>query len=644
MFAEISKEKLFHTPPLISAKISPDGSLIAYVGADKAGIPNVFLAKKEGDSFACNQMTSFTTPEIIQFFWSGDSKKVLFLKDEDGKGQLHLHGIDIHSKKHIVYTEKFSQVSTKVIKISSLNNRILIGLNHRNPHFHDLYVLDLDSGHLDLLLKNDSYAKFLVSNSLEIILKIQINEDGSWTVFTHQNDVFMHLSSEDTFHMEFISFDEKNQTVYLLDNQFSNTNQLVIKSLFKPNPEKILGYQPYSDIDDMIFIEGIPKAYASYYTQKKWHSLDPSFEEDLSFLETKLGTNFEVMSLSSNGNIWTISTSIPDKGVHFWIYERDSRHLSALQIADREKSQSQENFSKMYEIIVTARDGEKLVCYYTLPKERDREGSVDSPIPLVVIPHGGPFKVRDKFEFNPYHQWLADCGYAVLSVNFRLSSGFGKAFVNAGNGEWGGKAHLDVIDAVEACIARGITCHGKLAILGGSYGGYESLAALTLTPDYFSCCIAICGPSNLKTVLDHVPQFWEFTSKPLSDKLVFYTKHAFITSMGGHPEDEEGIKYLEKCSPLNYLNDIKAPLLLVHGQNDHIVTEKASRQIYENMKKNNKDVAYILFPDEGHRFAKFSNKLMYFHHAEIFLSNYLRGKCYPIDQKIVAESTAIIYK
>ena len=154
-----------------------------------------------------------------------------------------------------------------------------------------------------------------------------------------------------------------------------------------------------------------------------------------------------------------------------------------------------------------------------------------------------------KFEisliFNLYHQWLAHCGYAVLSVNFRLSSGFGKAFVNAGNGQWGKKAHLDVIDAVEACIAKGLTKQGKIAIFGGSYGGYESLVALTFTPKYFTCCVAICGPSNLKTVLKSVPKFWEFTSKPLSDRTLFLTKQAFITSMGGNPESKEGAKYLE---------------------------------------------------------------------------------------------------
>lgn len=628
--ASVLKEELFAKPSLISAKISPDGKSIASVGADANGISNVFLNVKE-------QITSFDTQEIIQFFWSGDGKKILLLKDENGTGQLHLHGIDILSKEHVVYTEKFSPVNAKVIQISSQNNSAVIGLNHRTPHFHDLYRLNLDSGQCELLFQNDAYAKFLVSDNLELILKIRIDDtDGSWTVLTADDAIFMQLSSADAFHTEFLSYDEKNHAVYLLDNRFSDTNQLILKSLSLSSDEKILGASLESDIDEVLFIAGEAKAYASYYEQKKWHAIDTAIESDLAFLEKHAGPNFEVINSSRSGKRWIVSNSIPDRGGQFWLYDRNKQTLSSLLSSPSEN----DSFAQMYSIVIDARDGQKLTCYYTLPRECDKGGYVEKPIPLVVVPHGGPFKVRDKFQFNPYHQWLASCGYAVLSVNFRLSSGFGKAFVNAGNGEWGGKAHLDVIDAVEACIEKGITQRDKLAIFGGSYGGYEALAGLTFSPDYFTCCIALCAPSHLKTILDNVPKFWEFTSSPLSDKLMFFTKQAFIISMGGNPDTPEGIDYLEKCSPLNYLEAIKAPLLLVHGKNDHIVTEKASQQIYDSMKANHKQVTYILFPDEGHRFANFSNKMLYLDHAERFLFEHLRGRYQPVDPNSITSSSA----
>ena len=180
-------------------------------------------------------------------------------------------------------------------------------------------------------------------------------------------------------------------------------------------------------------------------------------------------------------------------------------------------------------------------------------------------------------------------------------------------------------------------------MFGGSYGGYESLASLAFTPEYFACCVAICGPSNLKTVLGGVPQYWEFTSKPLSDETIFFTKKAFITSMGGDPEDPMGAAYLEKCSPLNYLDQMKAPLLLIHGKNDHIVAESESRQIYERMKEKGKDATYILFPNEGHRFGHFSNKLMSLSESERFLSRQLGGKYRPAPKELVENSSAIVF-
>lgn len=637
IFGEVLKEELFSNPSLISAKISPDGRTIAYVGADAMGISNVFISPKESSSDSREQITFFNTPEIIQFFWSGDSNRVLLLKDENGTGKLNLHGVHIHAKEHVNYTEKFPNVNAKLMRISSKKNNAVIGLNHRNRHFHDLYLLDLDSGDCNLLLENNSYAKFLFNDDLDLILKIRIeDEDGSWTVFNARDEIFMKLTSSEAFQTEFLAYNDANRSVYLLDNRFSDTNQLVEIPLSNPKEQQVLGAASNSDVDEVLFLQGKPQAYASYYEVKKWHAIDPAIQKDLTLIENSLGADFDVINTDSQGDLWVVAKSAPDEGGQYLVYDKKAQILSPLS-----PSRSPGNsFSKMYPTTITARDGRNLVCYYTLPKEVDRGGYVDQPIPLVVVPHGGPFKVRDKFRFNPLHQWLASCGYAVLSVNFRLSSGFGKDFVNAGNGEWGGKAHLDVIDAVEACIAKGITERGKLAVFGGSYGGFESLACLTFTPDYFTCCVAICGPSNLKTVLDNCPKYWEFTSSPLSDKTLFFTKQAFITSTGGNPDDLKGSQYLQKCSPLNHLDNIKAPLLLVHGKNDHVVAEKESEQIYRSMKTGNKEVTYILLPDEGHRIAKFANKMLYLDHAERFLAEHLGGSYRTVSPGILAGSSA----
>lgn len=636
-FAGIAKEELCCTSSFLSAKISPNGEWIAQVGADPKGISNVSVySVKEMAPF---WLSSYQTPEIIQFFWSADSKIVLTLKDANGTGSLNLHGFHIESRKEMFYTDQFPKVNAKIVQLSSKENKAVIGLNLRNPHFHDLYILDLDSGEKTLLLENDSFAKFLVSEDLNVILKMRINSDGSWTILDNNDHVWMRLSSEEAFQTEFLSYDSKSDSVYFLDSRFSDMNRLTQKSMESPYLEKILGSGDESDIDETLIIDGSPKAFATYFVKKKWHVMDPSITEDISFLEKEVDPNFEVVSQSLDSSTWIVSSSIPDQGVLFWLYQRDPRRLTLIS-----PQNGRDGLDKMYEMVVTARDGKKLVCYYTLPKAFDKGGFTEKPLPLVAVPHGGPFKVRDRYEFYPFHQWLSGCGYAVLSVNFRLSTGFGKSFVNAGNGEWGGKAHLDVIDAADACIAKGITEKGKMAILGGSYGGFESLAALTFTPDYFTCSVAVCGPSNLKTVLAGVPQFWEFTSKPLSDKTLFFTKRAFVTSMGGDPDDPEGAAYLEKCSPLNHLDGIKAPLLLVHGKNDHVVKESESRQIYESMKKGGKSVTYICFPNEGHRIANAANKLFWLDQAEAFLAKHLKGKHRPVDEELIADTTAEVNK
>jgi hypothetical protein len=322
--AEVSKENLFCTSSFISAKVSPNGNVIACVGADAAGVSNVFITS-QGDAER-TQITFFKSPEIIQFFWSANSDKVLLLKEEDGTGRLHLHGVAIESKEHVVYTEK----SSKVIQVSSQKNAVVIGLNNRNPYFYDLYLLDLDSGDFRLLLENNCYAKFLFSDSLSLILKMKINGDGSWTVFTEDDAIFMHLSSEEAFQTEFISYDEGARAVYLVDNRFSDTNQLVVKPLSDLGRESVLGAQESSDIDEVLWVDGKPRAYASYETQKKWHVIDASAGKDISFLEDRVGGNFEVINQSRDGNVWIVSNSIPDEGTYFWRYERKPQNLSVL--------------------------------------------------------------------------------------------------------------------------------------------------------------------------------------------------------------------------------------------------------------------------------------------------------------------------
>jgi dipeptidyl aminopeptidase/acylaminoacyl peptidase len=629
---EASKETLFTPPDYLSFRLNSQGTYLSYIGTDENGVPNLFIA--DGINVLTAKALSFyDAPGIIQFFWSGKGDKILLLKDERGAGKLRIHLYDIHNKEISDLSEDFQNSSSLILKMHSTENKAIVGFNERNPNFHDLYLVDLDTKEKKLVLENDSFAKFLFSDELELILKIALKEDGSWDVFNAKDEIWMHLIYEEAFHVEFLSFDSKDRKVYFLDCRDSNTNQLASKSL-ESDLEEEFAHSHKSDIQEVLFLDGKPQAWASYYLKKEWNLLSSSLEADFLFLKQEIGAQFTFLSKSEN--LWLLETAEPEVGLRFYLYFRKDKKVELLN-----PPKKAESFSKMYPLEYTSKDGIRLTGYYTLPKEQDRGGYLKTPLPLLVIPHGGPFKFRDFYKFNPFHQWAASLGYIALSMNFRLSSGFGRELVSAGQKEYGGKAHEDVLDAVEACIRKKLTSRGSLAIFGGSYGGYEVLASLAFSPDYFSCGISICPPSNLISLLKKFPNYWEWTPYPFADNKKFFTKVDFIQNMGGDPDKPEDMEFLASCSPLYFTGQIKAPLLLVHGKNDHVVSEGESRQIFDEMKSKRKDVSYLFFPDEGHRFAKFENIIQYLDMAEKFLSKHLKGKYTPANPKILEKANGI---
>lgn len=283
----------------------------------------------------------------------------------------------------------------------------------------------------------------------------------------------------------------------------------------------------------------------------------------------------------------------------------------------------------MWPVEIKARDGLTLVSYLTLPAGSDanRDGKADRPAPLILLVHGGPW-ARDEYGYNSYHQWLANRGYAVLSVNYRASTGFGKDFLAAGNLQWGKKMHDDLIDAVDWAVASGVTTPDKVAIMGGSYGGYATLAGLTLTPDKFACGVDIVGPSNLFTLLGTIPAYWE------SFKQQFYQRM-------GNPTTDDGRALLQAASPLTHVDKIKKPLLIGQGANDPRVKQAESDQIVSAMKAKGIPVTYVLFPDEGHGFARPTNNIAFNAVTENFLQPCLGGRAEPIGDTIKGSTAKV---
>ncbi len=625
----IPRTVLFTPPPVMAIKISPDSQYLAYVKAEPSGVMNLYVCSRNqcNQSNALRQLTHFTTPEIYRFFWTDDSKNIVFLQDTNGSKSYQLYSVNMESGTLKNHTADFKNITAKIFKVSG--HRVAVGINDRNPKYHDVFILDTSNDSLTKIFENDRFFRFTFDDNLNIVFKEEVHDDGSIDIYK-DNAVYMHFSSEDAFHSRLLRL--YNSTLYYVDSRNSNTTWL--KSIdLTTGKETKLAHNPKSDINEIVFLDNHPLMYSTNWLTKEWRSLG---SENFDLLQKTIGTNFEVTNQSKL--FWIIRAYHPQKiGASFYLYDLETKQLTPLFIA---KTEAQ--LAKVTPFEFKTRDGLILTAYITLPNGMNSFDSIKKPVPLIVFPHGGPFQARDSLIYNPYAQWLASRGYAVLNVNFRLSSGLGKNLVNAGNGEWGRKALFDLIDGVTWCIDKGITTTTKVGIMGGSYGGYATLAGLSFTPEEFAVGVSIVGPSSLITVMQKVPTYWDFPNYPLSDSELLFTKGAFIKSMGGSPDTPEGQQFLASRSPLNFANQIERPLLLIQGDNDPIVTKEESQQIFDQLKQSKKKVRLLSFSDEGHQFRRYANIDVYLAYAEKWLHDVLGGRFEPVDPTLMKESSVTI--
>jgi dipeptidyl aminopeptidase/acylaminoacyl peptidase len=371
-----------------------------------------------------------------------------------------------------------------------------------------------------------------------------------------------------------------------------------------------------------------PQAYVVDYLTAEHHPLDPAAGKDIEKLAAAVGPQYEVTSRTMDDRKWVAVVDEPARAMTTYVFDRDTG--KATKLFDQRPELANAPLQPMYGREIRARDGLTLVSYLTLPPGSDsnKDGRPDKPLPLVLNVHGGPW-ARDSYSFDPEHQWLANRGYAVLSVNYRGSTGFGKAFVNAGNREWAAKMHDDLLDAVDWAVKEKIAQPDKIAIYGGSYGGYATLVGLTFTPDKFACGVDIVGPSNLMTLLASIPPYWKAFYEDMAQRV-------------GDPRTDDGRELLKQRSPLNHVDKIDKPLLIAQGANDPRVKQAESDQIVGAMKAKNLPVTYLVYPDEGHGFARPQNRLAFYAIAESFLSKCLGGSFEPIGKDFDGSSVKVI--
>lgn len=629
----IPREVLFGNPDHLTPLVSPDGERIAWI-APLEGVLNVYVAPTERPEEA-RAVTRDRGRGIRIHRWAYDGRHLLYLQDEAGDENWHVHAVDLETGEDRDLTP-IGRIQARILALSHLvPDAILVGLNDRDPRLHDVYRIDLSTGERTLVLRNEGWAAFVIDPRFRIRLAMRMTPDGGSEFFRVDpetgevgDEVFMRVPQEDVLTTDPFGVDAEGRTLFMADSRGRNTAALTAVDL-STGEARVLAEDPLTDLDDVVMHpeRRVPQAAAFNRLRRRWQTLDPEIAPDLQRLAAVVDGDLQVLSRSLADRVWTVGYTQDDGPVVYYRYDREAGEARFLFPADEALARAR--LLRMHPVLIPTRDALEMVAYLTLPEaaDPDGDGRPSRPVPMVLLVHGGPWS-RDRWGYNPYHQWLANRGYAVLSVNFRGSTGFGKVFVNAGDREWAAKMHDDLLDAVAWAVERGVTTEDRVAIMGGSYGGYATLVGLTFTPEAFACGVDIVGPSNLLTLLESIPPYWE----PMLE--------LFATRVGD-PRTEEGRALLEERSPLRLAHRIQRPLLIGQGANDPRVKKAESDQIVQAMKEKGIPVTYVVYPDEGHGFVRPENRLSFFAVTEAFLAACLGGAREPIGDDLEGSSIRV---
>lgn len=629
----IERTKLFGNPTKSAGRISPDGKWLSWV-APRDGVMNVWVAPISNAAKA-RPMTAEKKRPVQGYFWAPDSNSILFVTDNGGDENFKVYGVDVATGTQTALTP-FDKTRAQIVAVSrNVKDRILVGLNNRDPRWHDVHSLDLKTGALSLVFKNDAFGSFMADDRLNLRLAIKPRGDGGQEIYAIDGQAVSAkpvsvIGPEDALTTAPAGYTADGATLYWVDSRGRNTAVLIAQDV-KTGKTTILGEDPRADVQGGLVEPrtGRIQAYGVNYLRNEWRPLDAGVKGDLDFLKSRLKGQFAVSSRTDDDTLWTVTEDRVTEPTALWLYDRKAKTVTKLYTGRPELQGAP--LQPMHPLEIKTRDGNTQVSYLTLPPGSDAngDGRPEKAVPLVLLVHGGPWG-RDGYGYNGMHQWLANRGYAVLSPNFRASTGFGKAWVNAGDKQWGRKMHDDLLDAVDWAVKAGVTKPDTVAIMGGSYGGYATLAGLAFTPDTFACGVDIVGPSNLNTLLKTIPPYWQSI------------RAQFVRSMGD-PDTAEGQALLKERSPLTKADQIKRPLLIGQGANDPRVNKAESDQIVEAMKAKGIPVTYVLFPDEGHGFARPENSLAFYATTEHFLERCLAGRAEPFGGALKGSSMQVVY-
>ena len=605
---QIPLENFFKNPEKIDYQVSPDGTYFSFMAPYENRL-NLFVQKIGSDTTI--RITSETERDITASMWAGNNR-ILFIKDTGGDENYQLYGVNIDGSDLKSYTN-FPNVRTTIIDpLRKIDSLVIIGMNKRNPQVFDPYRLNLNTGELTLLAENPGNIQgWMTDHDGKLRVAIAIVDGVNKQILyreTEDQPFQPVLTTNFKETVSFAVFTPDNKMVYALTNIGRDKTALVLMDPKTCEEKEVLYMNDKYDISDLNYSEKknrLTVVACEGHKDMIRHYFDKEEEEIRKKLEAQLpGYNVGVTSMSKDENIRMIYAGNDRTYGTYYLYNVKENKLT--KVADIAPWIKEEEMCAMNPITYTSRDGLTIEGYLTLPKGYTMENAKN--LPVVVNPHGGPW-IRDSWGYNPEVQFLASRGYAVLQMNFRASTGYGRKFTELGYKQWGQTMQNDITDGVKWLIKEGIADPKRVAIYGASYGGYATLAGVTFTPDLYACAVDYVGVSNLLSFMNTIPPYW----KPLLDMM-----HEMI----GDPETDK--EMMEKYSPVFHVDQIKAPLFIAQGANDPRVNKAESDQMVEALKKRGVEVEYMVKENEGHGFYNEENKFDFYRAMEKFLDKHLK--------------------
>jgi dipeptidyl aminopeptidase/acylaminoacyl peptidase len=605
----IPRDVLFGNPERLSPAVSPDGRRLAHI-APVDGVLNVWVGTLGGDD--ATPVSNDSERGVRSFLWCDDDRHIVYPQDAGGDENWHLRVVDLEDGSDVDVTP-FDGVQARVLGHDRRQpHHLLVGLNRENPELHDAYLLDVRDGTLRLVASNPGFVAWLVDADLHVRGGIVFDADGGAEIrvgdpAAGEYRTLLEVGPEDALVLDAVGFTADGSGLHLVTSKGANAARLLLVDV-ATGASEVLAQDDVYDVSDVEIDPATQVVQVVSFTRERVDHvvLDPALRADVDAMRALHPGDLHFHGRDHADRTWVLGFTADDGPVAYYAFDRSTGRSTFL--FEHKPDLSMYTLAAMEPFAFTSRDGLEVHGYLTFPPGSDR-----LRVPTVLFVHGGPW-ARDTWGFSPDPQWLANRGYLCVQVNFRGSTGYGKEFLNAGDREWGARMHDDLLDAVAWVVEQGHADPDRVAIYGGSYGGYAALVGATLSPDAFRCAIDVVGPSDLRTLIRSIPPYWA----PLVAQF-----HQRV----GNPDTEPD--FLWSRSPLSRVDAIRIPMLIAQGANDPRVKKEESEQIVAAMTERGIPHRYMVFPDEGHGFRKPENNLAFHAAAEEFLAEHMGGRLEP---------------